>query len=217
MTTPVATSDQGLAHRIRTATAKAHRAAESSTFIDDLMGGRLPIVDYARLLAQLHAIYAPLEAAVAANIDPQTTPFLAQELNRLPALEADLTFLSGTDWASRLSILPATTAYADRIRSAAATWPGGLLAHHYIRYLGDLSGGQTIRRALDRHYGLTDGRGTAFYLFPGIDSPREFKARYRQLLDDLPWGEEEVRRLIEEVSLAFRHHGEIFRELDATR
>lgn len=47
-----------------------------------------------------------------------------------------------------------------------ASDPSPLLAHSYVRYLGDLSGGQFIRRRITKAYGLEDdGLGTKFYDF----------------------------------------------------
>jgi heme oxygenase len=93
----------------------------------------------------------------------------------------------------------------------AFTWPAGFVAHHYTRYLGDLSGGQLMRRALRREYGL-DGPGTRFYEFPGVD-PRTFKQHYRHLLDTAPWDAVEQDRFLDEVSLAYRLNTAILDDL----
>ena len=64
----------------------------------------------------------------------------------------------------------------------AATWPGGFVAHHYTRYLGDLSGGIFIGRVMQRRFGF-DTNGIGFYLFADIADPRAFKDVYREQLD----------------------------------
>lgn len=203
----------GLAARIRDATAAAHREAEHTPFVQDLLAGRLDRRRYAALVAQHHAIYERLEAAVAAATDPDLAPFLVPELARLEAIEADLVFLAGTDWRDDLPSLPATRAYCDHLDRVTGEWPGGLLAHHYVRYLGDLSGGQLIGRVLQRIFDLDDERGTRFYRFPGITSPKAFKARYRDLLDGLPWDGEAQERLIAEVVTAYRLTTDVLYEL----
>lgn len=56
----------------------------------------------------------------------------------------------------------------ERIRAAALSPdPSALLAHAYVRYLGDLSGGQIIRRRIAKAYDLdvVSGLGTEFYGF----------------------------------------------------
>ena len=62
------------------------------------------------------------------------------------------------------------TNYISRIQhlSDDASDPAPLLAHSYVRYLGDLSGGQVIRRRVIKSYNLAedgDSRGTQFYEF----------------------------------------------------
>lgn len=203
----------GFAAAIRDRTHESHMAAENSPFIERLVGGTLPIVDYARLSAQHHAIYEAIEEGFAGAADPTLLEFMVPGLPRLASLESDLTFLAGEDWADKLPIADATRAYADHVRGLADTWERGLLAHHYVRYMGDLSGGQLIRRVLRRVYRFEDERGTEFYEFPQIPSAKEFKTRYRELLDSLPWGEDELDHLVAEALGAFRHHQAIYREL----
>lgn len=61
-----------------------------------------------------------------------------------------------SDYTSRLNSLAQSTGKVEASR---------LLAHAYVRYLGDLSGGQFIRRKLSKAYGLEDGSGLTFYEF----------------------------------------------------
>lgn len=207
------TMHDGLSAQIRAASWDAHQAAEHSPFIQQLLGGRLPVAEYARLAAQHHPIYSVLELAVAGNDDPAIAAFLDPALNRVPAIEADLAYLVGADWADRITPLRSTADYVDHLRRVCFTSPVALLAHHYVRYLGDLSGGQLIGRVLKRIYELPDERGTAFYRFAEIDSPKAFKDRYRALLDALPWADDARAHLIDEVNAAFRLNAAIFDEL----
>lgn len=207
------TAAVGLAARIRLATASAHRQAEGVPFVQDLVAGRLPVGAYARLVVQHRAIYRALEDASWANRDPDVAPFLAPELARLPALEEDLAFLSGVGGPLDLHVLEATSTYCDHMRAEVAAWPGALLAHHYVRYLGDLSGGQVIGRVLARVYGFPEGRGTTFYRFDLVPSPKAHKVRYRERLDALPWAEVDRRRLIDEIGQAYRSNAEVLMAL----
>lgn len=201
--------------QLREATEAAHEAAERSNFVEHLMEGRLPLSELARFVRQLHTVYSALETAVAANDDPVVAPLFAPELARAGALATDLEYLAGADWEA-IEVLPATVAYADRIREV-ATWSGGLLAHHYVRYLGDLSGGQIIGRAIARIYELPDGAGTSAYSFAEIASPKAFKEHYRAQLDALPWDADERARVAVEANVAFQCNSELFRELSAPR
>src|SRR5262245_58724982 len=152
-------SPASFSRQLRDATDEAHQRAERSAFVEDLVGGRLPRAELARFLVQLHDVYAALEVEVdvARATDSQLAPFLAPELARLDALDADLRHLAGRTWRDDYAVLPSTASYCDRIRDASRESSGGLLAHHYVRYLGDLSGGQFLGRALARVYELPDG------------------------------------------------------------
>src|SRR5699024_7016278 len=122
--------------------------------------------DYVALAGQQYFVYEALEAVgERLRDDPQVGGFIVPELARLAAIEADLDFLD-PGWRTHLEPLASTRAYVERIHGL-ANWPAGYLAHHYTRYLGDLSGGQVIRTMLGRHYDLGP-EGIAFYLFPDI-------------------------------------------------
>lgn len=203
--------------RLRDETAEAHTAAENQPFVADMVKGLLPVVDFALLTAQHHAIYSALETAVADARHEQVSRFQIDGLARRAPLEADLEFFAGPGWRLKLPVLSATQIYADHIGCLASGWSQGLVAHQYIRYMGDLSGGQLIKRVAQRVYRLESGEGTSFYEFPEISSAKVFKATYRQMLDELNWDETDKARLVEEVQDAFRHHSEIYRELQALR
>lgn len=183
----------------------------------DLMRGKGTREDYVALVAQHWFIYEALEAAAACMADdPVASAFVSDKLTRLPALEADLEFLIGPDWRIRIAPLPATTRYVARITEVGTTWPGGFVAHHYTRYLGDLSGGQFIGRVLSRQFGF-ETNGIGFYLFDEIADPAAFKDVYREQLDAAPWDADERERVIAEVLLAYRCNTELFVDLAAAK
>ncbi|WP_193307728.1 biliverdin-producing heme oxygenase, partial [Mycobacterium tuberculosis] len=113
------------------------------------------------------------------------------------------------EWRDRIAPLPTTQRYVDRIRQVGATWAGGFVAHHYTRYLGDLSGGIFIGRVMARRFGF-ETNGIGFYLFDDIADPSAFKDVYREQLDAAPWDEAERERVIDEVLLAYRFNTELF-------
>jgi heme oxygenase len=128
------------------------------------------------------------------------------------SLTADLEYLVGADWSAQIETLPATEAYCERIRASAA-WNGGIVAHHYVRYLGDLSGGQFLGRVVARVYDLPDGLGTSLYRFDDIASPKAFKEAYRAHLDAAPWDTVERARIVDEANAAFACNSAIFSAL----
>ncbi|MER5882533.1 biliverdin-producing heme oxygenase [Streptomyces sp. NPDC001941] len=202
---------------IRVASHEQHTEAETSTFMSDLLGGRLGVDAYTRYTEQLWFVYAALEeAAESLKDDPVAGPFIQPELFRTAELERDLAHLRGPDWREGLVALPSTAAYAERVAECARTWPAGYVAHHYTRYLGDLSGGQIIRDKAERTWGFArKGDGVRFYVFEEISNPAAFKRSYRELLDAVNADDLEKQRIVDECKRAFDFNGAVFRELGA--
>lgn len=170
----------GAARSLRDATRGDHASTEHSPFMTALLGGLLPLDVYADLLVQLRPVYVALEAAAAAYAgDPLAGPFVDAALDRTPSIERDLGHLAGRDWPARFRVTDAAASYTAAVAQAE---PATFVAHHYTRYLGDLSGGQVIGRIVRRTYGL-DGSGTAFYEFPSIPDAKAYKDAYRARLD----------------------------------
>ena len=199
---------------LRERTWSNHGDSEGADFMNDLMTGKGTREDYVALVAQHFFIYEALEAAASGFADDATAaPFIAPQLTRLPAIEDDLEFLIGADWKQQISPLPTAQRYVDRINEIAAEkWSGGFIAHHYTRYLGDLSGGQAIRRLMQRQFGF-ETNGVGFYFFDQIASPKEFKETYRDQLDAVAWDEAERDRVIDEVVTAYKLNTELFVDL----
>ncbi|MGP3979541.1 biliverdin-producing heme oxygenase [Streptomyces sp. KR80] len=203
---------------IRTASHEQHVEAENSTFMGDMLGGRLGVDAYARYTEQLWFVYQALEGAAEQLAgDPVAGPFVRRrELLRVQSLECDLAHLHGgrADWRTTIRPLAATAAYASRITEVARDWPAGYVAHHYTRYLGDLSGGQIIRSTVEKTWGFErKGDGVRFYVFAGIANPAAFKREYRELLDALPLDDLEKKRVVDECKRAFALNTAVFREL----
>ncbi|MCX4980539.1 heme oxygenase (biliverdin-producing) [Streptomyces sp. NBC_00572] len=200
---------------IRTASHEQHTEAETSSFMGDLLGGRLAVDAYARYTEQLWFVYRALEdGAEALREDPVAGPFIQTELFRTTALEQDLAHLRGPDWRARVSPLPATVAYAERVAECARDWPAGYVAHHYTRYLGDLSGGQIIRDKAERTWGFArKGDGVRFYVFDAISNPAAFKRGYRELLDGVNADDLEKQRIVDECKRAFAFNSAVFHQL----
>lgn len=202
---------------LRERSSGSHSRSEHAGFMSDLMKGEGSREDYISLVAQHYFIYEALEGAgERMRQDPVASVFLSDKLTRLPALEADLEFLLGAEWRQRITPLPTTQRYVERIRQVGATWAGGFVAHHYTRYLGDLSGGIFIGRVMSRRFGF-ETNGIGFYLFDDIADPAAFKDVYREQLDRAPWDDAERERVIDEVLLAYRFNTELFEDLDRAR
>ncbi len=208
-----ATASVPLSLRLRESTATAHQAAERTAFVRRMFKGTLPREGYAALLRSLHPVYTALEsglrsaagnAAVAHIWDPA--------LERAASLEEDLYFYAGPAWRN-LPVTEPASRYANRLEQLVATDPSRLVAHAYVRYLGDLSGGQMIGRAIARHYN-TGTQGIRFYQFDAVADADARKQGYRQSLDTLPLLPAEREAVVDEASRAFDFAREIFEALE---
>jgi heme oxygenase len=200
---------------IRTASREQHEEVRGSTFMSDLLGHKLGVDAFARYTEQLWFVYGALESGAERLAgDPVAGPFVRPELFRMASLEQDLEYLRGPGWRSGVSALPATLEYARRISDCAHTWPAGYIAHHYTRYLGDLSGGQIIRDTAERTWGFPKkGDGVRFYVFEEIPNPAAFKRGYWELLDAVPGDELERQRIVSECKRAYALNNAVFQAL----
>lgn len=79
-----------------------------------------------------------------------------------------------------------------------------LVAHSYTRYMGDLSGGQILKKVAQRALKLpASGEGLNFYQFEGITSQRGFKQLYRSRMNELELDLEAKQRIVNESNRAF--------------
>ena len=136
---------QGFGPRVRRLHArigKAHHQAEGMAFSRALLAGEATPLQLAALIRALAPAYALLEERspeLAAALGAREIPWAA--LTRHTALEHD---------AAKLAALPATPASAagavwlERLAVLAREAPHRLMAHVYVRYGGDLSGGQQL-------------------------------------------------------------------------
>ncbi|MFD3686063.1 heme oxygenase (biliverdin-producing) [Nocardiopsis sp. NPDC058631] len=210
----VAPGSPGLfSERLKAATWSDHQAAEDHGFTRALLDGTLPLSGYTGMVAQHYFAYAALEdVGRRLSGDAVAGRFHYPELERLPALVRDLEHLLGAGWRERISPSRATRTYVARIEQM-LDHPAGFVAHHYTRYMGDVSGGQFIRRIAAKSYGLSDGAGVAFYVFDGLGSLPGFRTGYRERLDSLPLDEAAAARLVAETRLAYQLNTEVFADL----
>jgi len=201
-----------LSQYLRDGTADVHRAAERSAFVGRFVDGTLDRDAYSRHLLALHGVYATLEDALERRRgDPRLGEFVLPELWRAAAIASDLAFLRGPDWAGEEPV-PAARDYALRLDALDRGEPIRLVSHAYVRYLGDLSGGQVLKKMAARILAL-DGDGLRFYEFPAIADANAFKAEYRRRLDALALADGEREALLDEAREAFRLNAAIFAQL----
>lgn len=211
------TADTPLSVQMREGSQAEHTAAEGSNFLEELLGGRVNRRGYADYLHRYLGIYRVLEelgrehsadgTVAAALIDPV--------LDREAPIARDLTYWSAGELdASTELVSPATDAYVARLQEIGSD-PLKFVAHHYTRYLGDLSGGQVIGRMLTRAFETAAGEGVDFYEFPTIEKVKLYKDSYRSNLDSLDLTPEQQAVVVDEVKKAFALNQGLFDELAA--
>jgi heme oxygenase len=167
------------------------------------------------LLENLLAVYQELERGLSRH---EASPIFSgvrwTMLRRGPAIEQDLLTVAGPDWRRSVVLFPSGKKYVDGIAQAGAGNGERLMAHAYVRYLGDLSGGQILRRILGRSLGLGPD-ALSFYEFPAIDDLAGFKSTFRAAIDAAGAGMVDVEAVVDESEVAFRLNIELSEAIQA--
>lgn len=204
----------GLAVRLKEGTRRAHRWIERLTFVRSFLRGVLDGEQYQRLLVDLYYIYATLESALVQHQKhPAVAPMVLPQLFRTHSIAADLDVLASRGIGRAWRMQPMSHAallYTQRLRQLSEQRPELLVAHCYTRYLGDLSGGQILRRMAGLALGLGPSGGLSFYDFPQVTEPAQFKKEFRSRLDALPLSEAQRADVIAEAVRAFGLSGALF-------
>ncbi|KAI0826854.1 hypothetical protein BC628DRAFT_1372184 [Trametes gibbosa] len=230
-----------IADILRKGTAEAHERAEHSQGAKWLARGELDKEEYVRFLMMVYHVYDAFERALEQHA---THPVLSPTHNpglfaRTASISADISYLLGVPEASwkthplHVALLttaspPALTQYVARIEELAAGPDSArLLAHAYVRYLGDLSGGQFIRRRIVKAYGLEDGAGVSFYDFRPLGGAsasstsgtmgdlKKIKEWYREGMNAGVGDDAELKAaILDEAQLAFDYNTALFDALN---
>lgn len=201
-----------LAQQLKLATGPLHRQVERTGLMRRILAGDFVHADYVALLLDLAALYGALEAALARHAShPWLAMVIDRELFRTEALRHDLQALAP---AARVALTPATAAYVTRLRWIDRHDPGRLLAHAYVRYLGDLSGGQVVQRIIARTLTLTPPVGLRFYDFGDAPTVAMRAQAFRHGLAALRVDADAVQALTAEAQWSFSQHAQMFSELD---
>lgn len=174
---------------LKEATWEHHKRAETRAFVKEMFSGNLSPKKYAFYLFQQHAMYDALEAMAMMHGLFNGMP----EIRRAPSILEDANELWPTDIGSP-ELLETTKEYGKYLLSIMED-KNKIMAHVYVRHMGDLSGGQMIAKKVP-------GEGR-YYKFDR-DS-MELKELIRQQLDD---------SMADEAKLCFDFATRLFEELE---
>ncbi len=206
-----------LSSQLREGTKKAHTMAENTGFVSCFLKGVVDKSIYRELVADLYFVYSAMESEIgqlSKESHPVVGPIGFPELNRRETLEQDLDFYFGKDWKSLVKPTPAAEVYVERIHEVAKQSPELLIGHHYTRYIGDLSGGQILKKIAQKAMNLSEQNGLRFYEFDLIDDEKAFKVKYSSTLDGLPIDQLMADLIVEEANKAFQYNMDMFQELE---
>ena len=164
-----------------------HRNAERQKFVKTLMGGNIPPKVYAEFLYNQYVAYNILEVCAMAEGVLNDLP----DIRRAPKILEDFQELWGKD-AEPPKPKPSIQKYVDHIMSIKED-PEKLMAHIYTRHMGDLSGGQMIKKRIP-------GEGR-LYMF---EDPDNLKTAIRSKLND---------NMADEAKICFEYATELFKEM----
>lgn len=212
-----ATPPCSVGYQLKTATATLHRRVERTPFMASLLRGEVDRQRYVGLLLNLQALYAALEEALTRHgTTPCVAPVVMPELFRGRAIAADLQALAGDGLPAHAPLTAAMQQYVERLHILSTAKPGLLVAHAYVRYLGDLNGGQALRRVVARSLGLeggSDNTGTHFYDFGDSITQQRLVQRFRAGLEAAAAQLQDPQALTAEAISAFERHECMFEEL----
>jgi len=223
---------------LREGTAAAHGNIEKSAGAGWLSRGELDKEEYVRFLMMLWHVYRSLEKSLETHssnstLQPTYNPSL---LSRASNIASDISYLLDvpeSEWQEHpihrklVSSPSPMDAYVSRLESLTdSSTPELLLAHSYVRYLGDLSGGQTIRRRIAKVYELDvdEMSGIMFYQFKplsgsGIASMGDLKKIKEWFREGMNAGVGDNRDLkallLAEANTAFDLNNSLFSSLKA--
>jgi heme oxygenase (biliverdin-producing, ferredoxin) len=207
---------QSLAERLRSETKALHTRAERTPTMQHLLRGEMSRRAYCALLLNLLAVYAVLEPALQRHAaHPMLAPVFEPALQRVASLHADLTALGQSDMALTTALVPATLRYVRRLHELDETTPQLLVAHAYVRYLGDLNGGQTLKRIVCRNAWMAPGEAVAFYDFGSTAATAALAQGFRGGLAAIAFDLRGTDAMVAEAQESFALHIEMFDQLDA--
>ena len=172
---------------LRELTHEAHKSAETQPFVKILFSGKINPKLYATYLKNQHPCYEILEVCAMPHGLLSGMP----DVRRAPAILQDFQEL-WTEEDGEAQIMPSTEAYIKYILSIKDD-PKKLMAHIYVRHMGDLAGGQMIAKRVP-------GSGN-YYKFA---EPDALKAVIRERISD---------DMADEAIVCFKYAEDMFKDM----
>ena len=173
---------------LRELTHEAHKNAERQEFVKILFSGKINPKLYATFLKNQHPSYEILEVCAM----PHQLLHGLPDIRRAPAILADFEELWNDEEDGVPKIMPTTERYIKHIISIKDD-PKKLMAHLYVRHMGDLAGGQMIAKKVP-------GSGRMYQ----FADPETLKAAIRERISD---------DMADEANICFSFATDLFRDM----
>jgi heme oxygenase (biliverdin-producing, ferredoxin) len=181
-----------LSDNLKELTKQHHRNAERSRFVSRMLRKELTQKQYYTYLVNQFMAYSALETYGKDIFEGELKRII--RAHRILDDISKLQLILGPQRDSSWRVLPSTQRYVEHLRMIKDD-SDAILAHVYVRHMGDLSGGQIIKRFVP---------GPASHLeFDG--EPEELKALLREKLHD---------GLAEEANVCFRLIADVMEDLE---
>lgn len=205
----------GLADAMKTHTWALHGEAERTGTIGDLLKQRASLESYVLLARNFLPVYRLLdETFEQVGALPGMHLYFRPGLRRAHALAADVSALAGPAFENDLPLLPETQDYCTQIEQARTQGAAALLGHVYVRYLGDLYGGQTLNRLLGKSLGIEE-HALAFYAFGDIPDLISFRNGFRAAINSCAVSDAEFEQALDAAYSGFRSNISVSKQVKA--
>lgn len=205
-------SNEMISEEIRSGTDAIHAKVERHPFVQRIMDQSLLAHQYGEHLTDLVLVYKTMEFELreSQRKEPRLKAVFYPLLERAEALAKDLQDENFADVRKEPTL--AAREYSNRLIFLGECSPLLLIAHAYVRYLGDLSGGMILNKKIVSRW----PNASHFYDFrellevSGKKSAMGFKALYKESLNNIALTAKEREELIEEAKMAFELSASLF-------
>jgi heme oxygenase len=191
-----------------------HKEAERQQFVKTIMSGKINPEIYAIYLYNQHQCYNMLEALAMSEGIFDDMP----ELRRAPAIKADFDELWTYNW--QPVKMESTSKYLEHINKNLMDNPEKIAAHIYVRHMGDLSGGQMIKRKIPgqgKYYQFNiryvEGRNQPYKNIKELKEALRLKVDSYQKYSDRSTLTENVNNVVYEARICFGFATDLFKEM----
>lgn len=201
--TAASVASDSITQTMHTQTREIHKQTERSAFTEKLRKGTLPEECYVRQLTDQYAVYSILEAEMKKKYYvPGMSQVYVESLCRAPYLAKDLQSFSQPEFPPS----NAAKAYVAHLEKLASHQPSLLLAHAYVLYGGNLSGGFVIKKWVEKSF---PGKAEFYNFDKFMNEEGQSKEVWKKNMDAIPLTAHERALMSEEATHAFQFVGEM--------